>query len=73
MAPDGLISWLKSVLKFRLKEQRFHPAIIPADLEQLSTIKEITGYVRIDGSHPDLTNLSFLRNLEVIHGRSLEE
>ncbi|GAU88257.1 hypothetical protein RvY_00994-2 [Ramazzottius varieornatus] len=49
----------------------FHPPVTPADLEQLSTIKIVTGHIRIDGSHPDMTDLSFLRNLEVIHGRSL--
>lgn len=53
------------------KYAEFHGPITPADLEQLSTIRTVTGYIRIDGSHSGMTNLSFLRNLEVIHGRNL--
>ena len=57
----------------RTVEQRWHDGVTPADLEQLSTIKEITGYFRIDASHSDMSSLSFLRNLEYIRGRTVEE
>ncbi|XP_055379373.1 epidermal growth factor receptor [Condylostylus longicornis] len=45
----------------------------PDRLEVFSTVKEITGYLDIQGFHPDFTNLSYFRNLEVIHGRQLME
>ncbi|XP_055339018.1 epidermal growth factor receptor-like isoform X2 [Paramacrobiotus metropolitanus] len=51
----------------------FHPGVVPAQLEQLSTIRKITGYLRIDGSHENMTDLSFLRNLETIDGRVLDD
>ncbi|OQV21587.1 Epidermal growth factor receptor [Hypsibius exemplaris] len=54
-------------------KNRLHPPVQPAELEQLSTIREITGYFRLDAAHPDLRSLSFLRNLEFIHGRTLDE
>ncbi|XP_055920850.1 epidermal growth factor receptor isoform X2 [Eupeodes corollae] len=45
----------------------------PNRLEVFSTVKEITGYLDIQGMHPDFKNLSYFRNLEVIHGRQLME
>ncbi|OQV21589.1 Epidermal growth factor receptor [Hypsibius exemplaris] len=54
-------------------KNRLHPPVHPTELEQLSTIREITGYFRLDATHPDLRSLSFLRNLEFIHGRTLDE
>ncbi len=41
------------------------------DLNVLKTVKEITGYMVIQADHSlDMfTNLAFLSNLEVIHGR----
>lgn len=51
----------------------YHEGIHPSQLEQLSTVKEITGFLRIDGHHKDMTDLSFLRNLETIDGRMLDE
>ncbi|XP_023305404.2 epidermal growth factor receptor isoform X1 [Lucilia cuprina] len=45
----------------------------PDALEVFSTVKEITGYLDIEGAHPDFKNLSYFRNLEVIHGRQLME
>ncbi|KAI5700992.1 hypothetical protein M8J75_005051 [Diaphorina citri] len=43
----------------------------PSELEVFSTLKEVTGYINIQGSHQDFTNLSYFRNLEVIGGRQL--
>ncbi|XP_037790819.1 epidermal growth factor receptor-like [Penaeus monodon] len=45
----------------------------PKELEVFSTVKEVTGYIDIRAAHPLLTNLSFLRNLEVVGGESLTE
>ncbi|KAL2718533.1 epidermal growth factor receptor isoform X1 [Vespula squamosa] len=45
----------------------------PDKLEVFSTLKEITGYLNIQGDHKDFTNLSYFRNLEVIGGRTLTE
>lgn len=47
--------------------------IHPDRLEVFSTVKEITGFINIQGDHPDFTNLSYFRNLEVIGGRQLKE
>ncbi|KFB41066.1 AGAP008819-PA-like protein [Anopheles sinensis] len=47
--------------------------IHPDRLEVFSTVKEITGYINIQGDHPDFTNLSYFRNLEVVGGRQLKE
>lgn len=43
----------------------------PDRLEVFSTLREITGYIDIQAEHPDFTNLSYFRNLEVIGGRQL--
>ena len=45
----------------------------PDRLEVFSTVKEITGYLDIQGAVPGFQNLSYFRNLEVIHGRQLME
>ncbi|XP_011298706.1 epidermal growth factor receptor isoform X4 [Fopius arisanus] len=45
----------------------------PDRLEVFSTLKEITGYLNIQGAHPDFKNLSYFRNLEIIDGRTLTE
>lgn len=45
----------------------------PNKLEVFSTVKEVTGFIDIQGVHPDFKNLSYFRNLEVIHGRQLME
>ncbi|XP_014252271.1 epidermal growth factor receptor isoform X2 [Cimex lectularius] len=50
-----------------------YPEMHPDKLEVFSTLKEVTGYINIQGSHPDFTNLSYFRNLEVIGGRTLTE
>ncbi|CAH1394458.1 unnamed protein product [Nezara viridula] len=49
------------------------PAMHPDKLEIFSTLKEVTEYVNIQGSHPNFTNLSYFRNLEVIGGRKVTE
>ncbi|KPM07575.1 epidermal growth factor receptor-like protein 2 [Sarcoptes scabiei] len=49
------------------------PPFHPDKLEVFSTLKEITGYINIQASHPDFKNLSYFRNLEVIGGRTLTE
>lgn len=46
------------------------PAVTIDDLQIFKNVKEITGYVSLEmgDSLPELTNLSFLSNLEVIGG-----
>lgn len=41
----------------------------PERLEVFSTLREVTGYLYIQGYHPEFTNLSYFRNLEVIGGQ----
>lgn len=43
----------------------------PSRLEVFSTLREVTGYINIQGDHPDFKNLSYFSNLEVIGGRQL--
>ncbi|XP_055297610.1 epidermal growth factor receptor-like [Sitodiplosis mosellana] len=43
----------------------------PDHLEVFSTLREVTGYINIQGDHPGFTNLSYFQNLEVIGGRQL--
>ncbi|XP_055299415.1 epidermal growth factor receptor-like [Sitodiplosis mosellana] len=43
----------------------------PDRLEVFSTLREVTGFINIEGKHEDFTDLSCLRNLEVIRGRQL--
>ena len=50
-----------------------HPKMHPSQLEVFSTLKEITGHLNIQASHPEFTELSFLRNLQTIGGRDLTE
>lgn len=50
-----------------------YPRMHPTKLEVLSTLKEVTGYINIQATHPEFTNLNFLRNLEVIGGRVTTE
>uniref|UniRef100_T1GQI4 Receptor protein-tyrosine kinase n=1 Tax=Megaselia scalaris TaxID=36166 RepID=T1GQI4_MEGSC len=51
----------------------FYPPLHPDQLEVFSNVKEITGYLDIQAFHKDFKNLSYFRNLEVIHGRILNE
>lgn len=50
-----------------------YPPMHPDRLEVFSTLKEITGFLNIQGAHADFKNLSYFRNLEVIGGRTLTE
>ncbi|XP_055938394.1 epidermal growth factor receptor-like isoform X1 [Argiope bruennichi] len=50
-----------------------HPKMHPSKLEVFSTLKEVTGYISIQASHPDFKNLTYFRNLESIGGRQLTE
>lgn len=43
----------------------------PDRLDVFSTLREVTGFINIQGLHPAFTNLSYFRNLEVIGGRQL--
>lgn len=43
----------------------------PDRLEVFSTLREVTGFINIQGFHNEFTNLSYFRNLEVIGGRQL--
>ena len=56
-------------LTFGSKFDKMHPS----RLEVFSTLKQITGYLSIQASHADFTNLSYFRNLEEIGGRQLTE
>ncbi|XP_044760747.1 epidermal growth factor receptor isoform X2 [Coccinella septempunctata] len=50
-----------------------YPAMHPDKLEVFSTLKEVTGFIDIQATHPDFKNLSYFRNLEIIGGRELHE
>lgn len=54
---------------FGERYQKMHPD----RLEVFSTLKEVTGFVNIQGYHDEFTNLSYFRNLEIIGGRTLTE
>lgn len=43
----------------------------PDRLEVFSTLREVTGYINIQGNHENFTSLSYFRNIEVIGGRQL--
>ena len=47
------------------------PGISVANLTILKDIREITGFLSIQEAPEELTDLSFLSGLEVIHGRHL--
>lgn len=41
----------------------------PERLEVFSTLKEVTGFIDVQASHENFTDLHYFRNLEVIGGR----
>ncbi|KAL1517887.1 hypothetical protein ABEB36_001592 [Hypothenemus hampei] len=45
----------------------------PDRLEVFSTLKELTGFLNVQAFHDKFKNLSYFRNLEIIHGRVLHE
>ncbi|XP_052079239.1 receptor tyrosine-protein kinase erbB-4-like [Mytilus californianus] len=52
--------------------QYYIPGITVVDLQVFKNLKEVTGYVQIQSNDPEMTTVSFLSNLEVIHGRELD-
>lgn len=52
--------------------QAYARELHPDRLEVFSSLKEITGFLKIHATHDDFHNLSCFRNLEVIGGRELE-
>jgi len=69
---DQTFSGYRHVYKnFSFGEQ--YTKLHPDRLEVFSTLKEITGYLNIQGDHESFRNLSYFRNLEVIGGRELIE
>lgn len=50
-----------------------YPRMHPGKLDVFHTLREVTGYVSIQASHPDFRNLSYFKNLEIIGGRQLTE
>ena len=48
------------------------PPMDPSELNILKTVEEVTHYVKIQASHINLRNLSFLSKLKIIHGRQLD-
>ncbi|BFZ15671.1 hypothetical protein BsWGS_18709 [Bradybaena similaris] len=50
-----------------------YEALHPNNLTVLKSVKEITGYLLIQSTHEEFTDLSFLSSLQIIHGRTLAE
>ncbi|XP_016988122.2 epidermal growth factor receptor isoform X1 [Drosophila rhopaloa] len=69
---DQTFSGFQDVYANYTMGERYIP-LDPEQLEVFSTVKEITGYLNIEGIHPRFRNLSYFRNLETIHGRQLME
>ena len=46
------------------------PPMHPDRLNVFHTLKEVTGFISIQASHPAFTNLSYFKNLEYIGGRN---
>lgn len=65
---DGNLRILKST--FERDPYRELPPLDIKYLNYLSTVKEITGYLTIQYSPPELEDLSFLSGLETIYGRN---
>ncbi|CAL1544739.1 unnamed protein product [Lymnaea stagnalis] len=73
---DGSLRILKSSFERRtvLSNSDLHfkiEGIHPHNLSVLQHVKEITGYLLIQASHPEFTDLGFLSSLETIHGRNV--
>ncbi|CAG0905193.1 unnamed protein product [Cyprideis torosa] len=49
------------------------PSMDPSALQVFSTLKEITGFLTIQATHPNFTDLSAFRSLQVIGGRELTQ
>ena len=48
------------------------PPMHPSRLSVLGSVREVRGYVMVQASHPDFTDLSFLGNLSVIQGHVVQ-
>lgn len=48
------------------------PGITAADLKGFKNLKEVTGFVQIKSNDPKMTTVSFLSNLQVIHGMEVD-
>ncbi|XP_065206948.1 epidermal growth factor receptor isoform X2 [Planococcus citri] len=76
---EGSISILDTTFKgYQKFDENYAPvgkvnATHPDRLEVFSTLKEVTGYINIQGYHEAFTNLSYFRNLEIIGGRELTQ
>lgn len=46
--------------------------IHPSELNALESVQEITDFLQIQANFTGFHNLSFFRNLKVIHGRALD-
>lgn len=51
----------------------YHQPMHPNRLEVLSSLREVSGFVRIEASNTEFVNLNFLRNLEYVSGRVRSE
>ncbi|XP_049829582.1 epidermal growth factor receptor isoform X3 [Schistocerca gregaria] len=69
---DGTFTGFQQIFPNYTFGDRYKP-MHPSELEVFSTLREITGFLNIQGSHPDFVDLSYFRNLEVIGGRTLTE
>ena len=49
------------------------PGITVEDLQIFKSVREVTGYITIQSNETNFRNLSFLSNLEVIHGREVDQ
>lgn len=47
------------------------PGLHPDALWVFSEVREITGFLLVQGEHPHFRNLDCFRNLEIVHGREL--
>ncbi|XP_063411494.1 epidermal growth factor receptor-like [Mytilus trossulus] len=48
------------------------PGITVGDLQVFKNLKEVTGFVQIQSNDPEMKTVSFLSNLEVIHGMDVD-
>lgn len=49
------------------------PPMSPNRLKILQTVREVNNFVVVQAEHPNLVDLSFLKSLQVIHGRERDE
>ena len=66
------VTWLLSCVFLCSDLSHNLTGIHPDELNALESVREITDYVQIQANFSGFHNLSFLRNLQVIHGRVLD-